>query len=413
MQVAVLGCFAVLAWGCTVFVRAPLAIVQLMLAALTLYTGSRFLPGRAGLATPSIWRSWAALFTAFAKTRYRSLSALLPIGYLVPLLWSEVPGFTLKHVQLVLPALLIPLACFVFDELLTRWRKRIWLFFLACAAFLGLVTAAYAWLNAPALALGLGQGQAVPTPLTHVRFATALAFAGVLGLLLASENKLGKPSRVLAGVLALISIVAVHFIAVRTGIVLFYLGALVLLVRLLSRRWSVGMVAVAFLVLGVAGATAAWQFPAVQQRIAYMQYDLERADSPDATQYSDAARLLSYRAAWSIVEHHPITGSPKGDFRAAMRQHYAAMGHPNAHLLPTNQYLFSWGLAGLAGIVGLLAVFIGPLLEQGWWRRPMLAETLLMLAALCLVESPLASDVGLVLSFLMLGLSQVGGVEEA
>ena len=416
-----LACFGLLAWGCTVYVRAPLAIVQIVLALLAVgaVTRHRGLPGLRD-ALSGFWRATP-----------RVLPALLPVLYLVPLLWSEVPLFTLRHAQLVLPALLLPFVGFVFDGVLTRWRGRLWFAFLVAAAVGGGATALYALGNAPALTVGLGQGQAVPTPLGHVRFASALAFAAVIGLTLAlgrghfpaaggattaaaAAANVGPwanrraPRRWVAGALGLVALLAVHVIAVRTGLVLVYIGLAIAGLRLLTRRWRAVVVVPATVALAIVASAAAWALPAVQQRLAYMSYDLEQVDDPDAVHYSDASRVLSYRAAWSIVRERPLTGAPGADFRGEMQARYRAMGHPDAHLLPTNQFLFSWGLAGAAGLAGILLVFFGPLAERRWWRRPMLAETLAMLGAMSLVESPLASDVGLVLAFWMLTLAQVG-----
>ena len=93
---------------------------------------------------------------------------------------------------------------------------------------------------------------------------------------------------------------------------------------------------------------------------------------------------------------------------AAMASAYAKTGNANIDHPPHNQWLYSWVAAGLPGLIGVCALLIAPLLDSRFWRKPLLAEGWLMVAALFLVEAPLESDIGIGLCLLALYFPKLG-----
>ena len=362
-----------------------------------------------------LWAGFPAVVRGYLRRPGYWLPALLPLAYLLALAWSADPWFGARHVRIASVCLGVPLATFALRGVLLRYRRALGWAFVAFATVAALAAAGYVLLNQEALIVALGKGRAVPTPIGHTRFSATLAFAVLAALsLAASAGELSpKPElrRGLALACALALAAGLHVIAVRTGLVVLYAG-----LALAGARWLLGRVspwvALPLLAAGIAGAAAlATRVPSVARKLAYTQYDLEQLRAGDAATYSDASRLLSARAALDIIGDSPLTGAPRGLLREEMTARYHAMGHPEAHHLPTNQYLFSWALAGLPGLVGAVAALFGALWRRRWWRVPLLAESCVLSGLIALAETPLAADQGAAFTMLAIYLAGLTAVD--
>ena len=406
LQLVLLGLVvATLLWTCAVLARTPAAIASIGLGVLWLFRFEWSTSSPVRLHSGALHQAKAY----FARLDY-SLLGVLPIAYGLSLLWAGDPSFTLKHIRITLTLLSVSGVLFVYRNHIAHYRQWAWWTLVAFASVGALGCIVYFYANETALIHLLGTGSAVPTPRAHVRTATLFAFAGLAATHLLAQRNPGFGLRVLAGLALLLNVLAIHVIAVRTGVVLLYLGISLYAVRWVINRLRSRQAVAAVLVLIACALLAATQLPSVQRKWAYTKYDFEQRHSPEALRYSDASRVISLEAALTIIQEDVLLGAHERGLREEMRAAYAKTGFAEAYLLPTNQYLFSWALCGVLGLLAVLAFFIAPMLETGWWRRPLLLEYLVLIALLCLVETPFANDVGVALSVLVVCFAKAGPV---
>ena len=379
-------------WSMGTVARAPMAIALLGLALTTLFTLHR--------APPYI------KFSAEVRTRWRGLlrrpDYYLPGGlllaYLLALLWVEDWDYLSTRIKLSAQAFGIPLIFYLLHPTISRYRERLWLGFGIFAAVLAVSVATYVLLNADAFLVALGKSRSAPTSVGHVRTGMIVAIAAVAMCYQAVGGRFGlvrlpRWHLVASAVLAVLLIASIHVMAIRTALAMFYIGAGVLLLRLVLTRlsWRQSAVAIAVVVggLGIVAANS----PTLVRKAQMMAYDLERFGEADVTDYSDGGRVLSQRAAIRVIREHPLTGAPEG-LRRRMRVEYAEMGVARMPHLPHNQWLFSWASAGVLGALGVACVLLAPALRQNWLREPLVAEMVAMVTALTLPDACLESDIG-------------------
>ena len=375
-------------WTLTVQARVPMSTAMITMASLTLVRGLGTPAGRAEV-------------DQLPRHPLHYWPAALLVAYLLVFAWTSTYRYAWERVEFASQLLLVPVAFFVWRAHLTRWRDAYVVALCGFAAAAAGAVAAYALANYDALVVALGQGRAVPVPRgQHVPFAVALAFAVLLGVDLLARRR--GALRWWGGACAAVCALALHLVAVRTGLVLLYLGFAGYGMRWAWRRWG-GLLAVGAAAGGLAVlALAALQIPSVERRVAYARYDLERATSERAGAYSDGGRVLSFRAALAVIADDPLLGAGPRGMGAAMAGEYDRLGLAGQRHAPTNQWLFSWTYAGLAGFVGVWCVLLTPLWARGWWRRPLVAEWMVLTGAWWMVESPLETAVGPALALAVL-----------
>ena len=367
-------------WTLSVHARVPMSTALITIASLTLVRGLGTPGGRAEVDRLPVHPDYYA-------------PAALTLAYLAALAWTEARGYAWERLEFAAQALLIPVAFFVWRRHFVRWGRAYLAVLIGFAAAAAVGVSAYALSNYGALVVALGQGRAVPVPLIqHVPFAVLEAFGALIGLHLATDRRGGWAWW--GAVCALACVVALHLLAVRTGLVLFYIGA-----AGYGLRWALGPVRPAVALVAVptvllATGALALQVPSVERRVAYARYDLARATGARAGMNSDGGRVLSFRAAAGVIADDPVLGAGAEGIAVAMEREYDRLGHAGLRHGSTNQWLFSWSHAGLLGFLGVCCVLLTPLLEGGWWRRPLVAEWIAMMAAWWMVESPLETDVG-------------------
>ncbi len=394
-------------WSMGATGRAPMAIALLALAALALFdyksSGSRIYISQE---TRSRWR-------AFWRKPDYYLPGLLMLSYLMALIWCDDRSFVQRRVQLSAQAFGIPAIFWLLQSTLVRYKRCLWLAFVTFAAVLAVVAMGYATVNHEAFMVALGKGRVVPTPISHVRFAMLCAMAAVVGLWQGLSGIVERDRQLATSVcflvLGVLLTVALHVIAVRTGLATLYLGGAIMVVRLVVTRlrWWQGLGALTVVTIGLSVLVSTT--PTLIRKLNFMRYDLEQLDTDDGTAYSDVGRLASMQAAWDIVRADPWLGSGETGLRQAMRDRYAAMEMSELELLPHNQFLFSWGAAGIGGLVGVFAVLLAPAFRQNWLRQPLVLELVVMVAVVCFVEAPLESDIAVGLSMLGVWLAKVEG----
>ena len=389
--------------------RTPMAIALMGLcatAAFTLVSRAPYLSW-----SPEIrarWRGW------LRRPDYY-LPAGLVVAYLTSGLYAGDYDFLRGRIQVAAQGLGIPAAFYLLDATVHRYRERLWLWIAVCAAAIAAGAAAYVLLNFDAMMSAWAQGRAVPLARTHVRTGMLLAVAGVAMCYQAAYATLGllrlpRAHRVAAYVLAAILVVSIHVLAIRTALGMFYVGAAVLLARLVATRltWRQSGAALALAIGGLA--VGAYASPSIVRKVSLMAWDLSKLGDgdDDAAVYSDGGRILSQAAGWRIVRADPLLGAAPEGLPARLSTEYAALGYPGVTLRPHSQWLYTWSAAGLVGLVAVVLALAAPAFRQNWLRRPLVAEMLAMVVALTPVDACLESDMGIGIALMAIYLAKAG-----
>lgn len=307
-------------------------------------------------------RSTPQYLSNFLKNR-SYLALVVPfLLVVVSGLWSENTLYWLSRVQLRLPFLLLP---FAFSQMPPLSKKHVQsLFFF----FLIVILVNFAWvlsnyaLHFDEITTNLGQGKAMPFLKEHITFSIMAAFACIVGieLWLTADAWMCKWS----GAFSLVIFVALHIIAVRTGLIALYLCLILrgILFVFQSRRYLVG--SIGLLVL-VSIPLFSYKFlPSFQQRINYAIWDLEQYGIGDPSGKSDSERLISLKFGKQIFLENKIFGIGYGDIQQEMNRIYEKNYPTLKPKLPHNQWVLTAAGLGIVGLLILLVAFVTPLIER-------------------------------------------------
>lgn len=262
-------------------------------------------------------------------------------------------------VQLRLPYLLLPFVFFA-NRSLSQIALHFffWVYVVLTAAVMIGVLGNYA-LHFDQITETLNHGKSVPTPSNHIRFSLFVSFAALAGIYAAGQKVFAASLRSLLILSTCILVLGLHLLAVRSGLLLFYVGILYLAVMVwyqrIPRRWLIPVVLLAMLV-----PVAAYKLlPSLENRINYMAYDLENYFDGNIGSFSDGDRLRSMVVGWELVKKHPWTGCGVGDIEPAAKAMYAEVYEPGTNVrLPHNQLLFFLATTGWLGTLLTLPAFL-------------------------------------------------------
>ncbi len=316
-------------------------------------------------------RSSADNLTKWLKSR--SFLALTVPFFIVLIsgIWSENLPYWLNRLQLRLPFLLLP---FAFSQIppLSKKQFQSLLFFLVIviSANLLLVLTNYA-LHFEDITTKLGQGVPMPFLKEHITFSVMGALACLIGVELWQSSFFIKYKweTNLIAFLSLFIFIALHIIAVRTGLIALYL-CLILRGGIFvfhSRRYIVGMVGIIVLVLIP---YLSYHFlPSFQQRVHYAIWDIEQYEIGNPSAKSDSERLVSLNMGSQIFLDNKIIGVGFGDIEQEMNRRYEQNFPELEPKLPHNQWVLTAMGLGIIGLVISFVAFVVPLFEQKRYKN--------------------------------------------
>ncbi len=306
-------------------------------------------------------------------------------------LWSQDIQFFNERILIALPFLLLPFAFHSMKPFSKRWFDALLLLFIALC-FLGMTWSLYHYIqHKEAFDAGYGFSQVIPTPFKndHIRFSLAVVLAICCSVQLIATTNLKLLKAVLT-IFALFAIVYLHILSAKTGIVAFYLVALLFIGKLIRQKSTrkKGLLIVPFLfalpiIMYVGSAT-------FRNKIAYVNYSISQIQNANKeANISDEGRLISYSYALDCIKAHPWVGIGLGDIRQEMKTHYQ-QDFDNASvtvLLPHNQFLMLGMAIGLPGILYLLIMQLS--LFRYVYRRDFLSLLFLSIMFLAMMVEPL------------------------
>lgn len=203
------------------------------------------------------------------------------------------------------------------------------------------------------------KAQTIQTPLgnDHVRFSLLVSVAILTAIFLSvrTEQKLRRGVAAGLWLAALLLVIYLHVLAVRTGLVCFYVGAFIAIVWFvvqLKNSWRYAWV----LVLIVSIPFASWfAFPTFKNRISYLRYDLASIkDNVYRSGSNDGNRLVSIKAGWELQNKYPVTGVGFGDIETETRKWYLA-NYPQMtdadRILPSSEWMIYGAGTGWPGFL--------------------------------------------------------------
>ncbi len=291
--------------------------------------------------------------------------------YLLTGFYSEDKQFFTERIRVCLPFLLLPFA-FSLPMLQDEKKWSLWLFY-----YFLLVSVTAVWsiisyfLVYDSFGLFTENGTLLPTPINHVRYSLMVAFAILVGTHL-FFNFGFKHWSVKSFTFLLIAflILYLHFLAVRSGIVGFYLSMFFIGIReFVARKKIRHTILAAFMV--ATSLTSFRLIPSLQKKLQVTyQSVLSILQKREIENLSDNGRVKSIEAGLYVGFSNLWTGVGLGDVKNEVVKYYKddSSGWASIELLPHNQFVFVFAAAGLPGLLLFTFAVLYPIFYYRFWR---------------------------------------------
>jgi O-antigen ligase len=389
---------------------ASLAGVVGLLASRALVALSPVMGVLAALANPQVRHLLPRYFRNGAAMRAAGMVGLLLLSSFYTSEWA-----VWRHeVFRSLTWLAVPLAFTLAVPLTGRQRWLVGVLFVVIGTAVGLATMGKYLLDPRAAneAIHIGHNVQAITRVFHIYFGVMLALASFWGLLLRQSPLAGTVARGGLLLAAIGAATALHILAYRTGLLVFYAGLLAYIGRtLLRRNFALGL---GLLVLLALGPWVAYHtLDSVRERTIATRYDVQQfTEGRDLNDFSVSRRLTAIEAATLVIRQHWLLGVGQADTHAALMAQYSWNDfglRPANRVDVHNQYLETLLGGGLVGLALWLAVLFWPL-TKAWARRdPYLCFFIFMQATLMLGADILSLQTGLNLFVFTYGFLVVAG----
>lgn len=316
--------------------------------------GMMVLGGYSAVKAKKIRLSWVYFLPVF----------LFFLTFLPPFPTDDWSYFT-KRVVLKLPLLVLPLA---FAQL-EKWTFADFKTFLSGVVVIATIACGYVLfeylVDFDAVQQGIHRGKALPTPSNHIRFSLTivLTILAQIWALLNTPSRGNQRWRWLSGATAIFLIIMVHVLAVRSGLLTLYVGAVSLgMFRAWrQRKWKTAAFVVIMTVL--VPLMAYWFVPSVQYKWDYLRADWQEINAGRGAGYSDGDRLQSFQVARHLFLAQPVLGTGIGNLPSRLATAYPAVFPDQAAVTtqrfknPHSQYAFVLTTSGIVGFMLFLLIF--------------------------------------------------------
>lgn len=305
-----------------------------------------------------------------------SLLFILP---LVSGIWTADKNVWIDSLRIKLPLLFMPLAFaspFYFSK--KEWQS-ILLFFIT------LITTGTMWSiaqyagNMTAVNESYLRAKTILTPLDddHIRFSWLVSVAILfLVIILIEYRQAKKYVSITAALLIAWFVIYLHLLAARTGLFSFYIMLCMVAVWVMIKKIRPVFAPVLFFIMIALPVTAYYVMPTFQNRVKYIMYDsgyfMKAHYLPGG---NDAARVISLKAGWHIMQQNPLYGVGFGNIQSEAdkwyQQYYPQMIERD-QLFPSNEWLVYGAGCGIPGLMMFTAIMLIPLFIRikkrlVWW----------------------------------------------
>ena len=337
--------------------------------------------------------------SAFLNRGYWAFSLLFICVFINPFGGNDYT-YLVERIQIKLPFLILPFAFLAYSSVSKQSIERLFQIFLLI--ILGVqIYSCLPYFNDPAIYQELlRKGQSIETPGNHIRFSllSSLTILGSLHFVVINGDKRYK---ILFGGLFIISVILLHIIGVRTGLLILYAGALTYGVLLIAHKKN----KLLLLLLG----SLVFALPILfynlsegfRNKIDYMKYDIQQFNEGKGQDYADSGRLVSLDIGYKLWKENKVFGVGYSNIRPQVNDSITQF-YPGYHsnLLPHNQFLFALTATGLFGFIvftlGLLFPWIKNRKTSGLYQRMIFSSFIICL----MIDHLFEGTVG-VISFLL------------
>jgi O-antigen ligase len=156
-----------------------------------------------------------------------------------------------------------------------------------------------------------------------------------------------------------------------------------------------GSVALVFII--AAPYTAYHFIPSLQNKVAYMHYDMTQYAKGEVNNLSDGVRLISMKGGLEVAKQNLWLGVGSGDLKTEMNRFYNAAYPQLAEVdrkLPHNQLIWTLTTTGIVGLALFLFAFAFPLFANGNFKHWLLLVLHLILFSSFFTEATLEEQIG-------------------
>lgn len=328
---------------------------------------------------------------------------ILPV--LVSGFWSENTHDWWRAVEVKLPLLTIGLGLAAGSISFAKWR---WVIrYLLVLTVIGSLWSVYQFAtNSTEILQGYLQAKVMPTPFEddHIRFSWLVVLVIILSLHTLHENS-SKVLKICLFILVAWLVIYLHLLAAKTGLLCLYAAGFIFMLHkiIASKNWLTGGILIAAFLM--VPAIAYLNMPSLHNRVQYVLYEFDNYTKgvfiPGS---SDGARVLSIKAGWQILNHHPATGVGFGDLKKAINQWheiYYSQSLPTDRFLPLNEWVLYGAASGWMGVVAFTAGII--MLVRSAWSKNIISKALCFILIIPMVtDDTLESQFGVVIFIFVL-----------
>jgi len=279
---------------------------------------------------------------------------------------SEDLSHWVRHLRLKLPFLILPFTFYLLRDTIGKYFYQILLSYV----FLTLgssVPVIYEMMFDQGLISDIKMGKSLSTPVDHIKYSLFVAFALLTCLILLIEDRVHSilKTRVILMICALLLFIVLHLLAVRSGLVVFYVSIFLLLIREAFRSRKVIFI-LPLLILIATPFIAFKTIPSFANKVHYTRYDFQMFKTGKGEFYSDSERWFSMAVGLKLFMDSPLLGTGVGDLKEECKKTYKTLYDIENGKYPHNQYLFI--LAG-SGLLGLIMFLIGMVYPAFHFRK--------------------------------------------
>jgi O-antigen ligase len=309
------------------------------------------------------------------------------IGYFI----SENSIESLKFLRLNASYFFVPLVIALIPTYHWNDVKKILLLFIGVIFLSSFFVLVNYLIHFSEMTASLGLGKSIVTPIDHVRYSILISFALVWSFILwVKKEHFAVLPRWVFTVIFLYLLVFVHVLAVRSGIILSYLGVAFSSLILFSKRKKPLLFSTVIGIIFLSPIIAYYSVPSFQNKIKYTIYDLKEFQKGKGADHSDSERLRSLVIGFEVWKESPIIGVGSGDLRKIINENYRSKyGENGLPKYPHNQFLKLLAISGIIGLLFYMVGFFGPFIIQSNFRNIYLATFILMILVSFLVEATL------------------------
>ncbi len=301
-------------------------------------------------------------------------SSLLFIGvfgvYMLSGICSDNLDYWADRCRIKLPFLALPLAFAAIKPFTKKMFNGFILFYFYVIVVSGMAVFINYLLHFDLYNEQISRGQAVPAPLgDHIRFSLEIAFAIAAGIYLWIDGYCFyfRWERQVQIIGSIFLIVLLHILAVRSGLLAFYLLSIIFIGRWIisKKKFATGFILLVILI--IAFGAALQYIPSLKNKLSYFNYEWELIrDGKINAGHNDAQRLLSIRYGFILGARYPITGVGAGDIKEDMQEAYLENDAYKdiVAITPHNQFIYVFAATGLIGIIIFIAAVLYPLISQ-------------------------------------------------